>query len=57
MKLTPVELAQAPVCIAAGEHHYDFSTQRRVGVSTSMAYKMAGTRTRNAAGEPYDTDR
>jgi hypothetical protein len=57
MKLTPAELAQAPDFVAAEEHHYDFSTQRRVGVSPSSAYTMAGTRTRNAAGEPYDSDR
>src|ERR1035441_4864315 len=56
-EMAAVNLAEAPVCVAVGEHNYDFSTQRRIGVTTSLAYTMAGTRTRNAAGEPYDSDR
>jgi hypothetical protein len=56
MRLTPVELAEAPVCVAAGEHHYDFSTQRRIGVPTSLASTYAGTQTFNNHGKPIDKD-
>ena len=57
MKLTPVELANTPVCIAVEEQQYDFSTQRRVGVTTSSSYKMGSTQTFNTLGKPIDTDR
>ena len=57
MKLTPIELAIAPVCVAAEEHHYNFSTQRRAGVTASSAYRMGTTQTFNTVGKPTDTDR
>jgi hypothetical protein len=56
MKLTPVELALDPVCVPAGENHYNFSTQRREGVSPSLASTYAGTQTHNNQGRPVDKD-
>lgn len=56
MKLTPVELALNPVCVAAGVNHYNFSTQRREGMSPSLASTYAGTQTHNNQGKPVDKD-
>jgi hypothetical protein len=56
MKLTPVELARDPVRVAVETHPYDFSTQRREGVATSLATTYAGTQTFNNQGKPVDKD-
>jgi hypothetical protein len=56
MNLTPIELAHAPVRIAAGQNQYNFSTQRREGISPSLASTYAGTQTFNNQGKPVDKD-
>jgi hypothetical protein len=56
MKLTPADLAQEPIRFDTGASHYDFSAQRRVNLSPSMATTYAGTQTHNNQGRPVDKD-
>lgn len=56
MKLTPIQLAQAPIRIAVDTEPYDLSTQRRLGMNHAMAVTYGGTQTFNNQGKPIDKD-
>ena len=55
MKLTPVQLSKDPVRCSGDEGHYDFTTQKRIGMDTALF--RGTTRTYNTLGRPTDTDK
>jgi hypothetical protein len=56
MKLTPLELSKEPLKFAVRTDNYDFSTQRRTGLTPALAGTANATQTHNAKGQPVDRD-
>lgn len=56
MNVTPADLCQEPARFDIGSSHYDFTTQRRFGLDTSMATTFRATQTHSGSGKPIDND-
>lgn len=55
MKLTPVELSKDPTRVSADAGHYDFATQKRIGMESALL--RGSTRTYDTVGRPKDTNK
>jgi len=56
MKLTPLDLSKEPIRFAVGPDNYDFSSQKRTGLTSELAFTANATRTFNNQGKPVDKD-
>ena len=56
MEITPEDLCKEPNAFDVSNSHYDFASQRRVGLDTSMATTFRATQTHSGSGRPNDSD-
>lgn len=56
MELTPLDLCKEPRCFDVSTSSYDFASQRRVGLDTSLATTFRATQTHSSSGKPNDSD-
>ena len=56
MQITPLDICCPPNDFDVSKSHYDFATQRRIGLVTSMATTFRATQTHSGSGKPNDND-